>query len=328
MVRQVLAGVRRYGAARRLPRPPEMPEVARIGRARLLDYGVPGDARAPAVLFVPSLINPPHVLDMADGNSLLRWLARQGVRPLLLDWGDPRACDHAVGGGLSIGGHVEALLLPLIDALGMRVALVGYCLGGTMALAAAALRPVAGVATLAAPWDFDHYPEDARAGAVALWEAGAPLAARLGLFPMELLQAGFWQIDPARSFAKYADFADLDPDTPAARAFVALEDWANQGPPLSHAAAQELLIDLFRDNRTGDLNWQVGGVRIDPAALGCPQLAVVSSSDRIVPAATAPPADHRAVLARGHVGMVVGRGAEAGLWAELRQWLSQLQYNW
>lgn len=323
MIKRVLAGVRAYGTAKRIPRPAPPPVAAQKGRARVIDYGGSG----PRVLFVPSLINPPHILDLAEGNSLLRWLAGQGVHPLLLDWGDPRACDLGFGRGLSVGGHVEHLLVPLLDMLGPDVALAGYCLGGTMALAAAALRPVAGVALIATPWDFDGYPEGGHSALEALWEVNRPFAEALGLFPMEMLQTAFWQLDPARTFEKFARFADLVPGSDEAVAFVALEDWANEGPPLTLAAAEELLVDFFRDNRPGDGNWHVGGQAIDPAALQCPLLNIVSSHDLIVPSATALSYGKQVTLEQGHVGMVVGRRAEKGLWRELGSWLSQLRHS-
>ena len=45
------------------------------------------------MLVVPSLINRPYILDLAPGRSLLRWLAAQGLRPLLMDWGTPGAAE-------------------------------------------------------------------------------------------------------------------------------------------------------------------------------------------------------------------------------------------
>ncbi|HYZ47683.1 MAG TPA: alpha/beta hydrolase, partial [Sphingomonas sp.] len=127
----VLAGLRAYQEAERLPRPPEMPPAARAGRAMLRDYGGSG----PPAVFVPSLINPPFILDLSEGNSLLGWLAGKGVRPLLVDWGDPADAEEEAE--LDIAGHVEQFLLPLLAELGEPVHLVGYCLGGTMTLAAA-----------------------------------------------------------------------------------------------------------------------------------------------------------------------------------------------
>lgn len=308
-----LAGLRAYQEARRPPERVPPPASATAGRASLRDYGGTG----PPVVFVPSLINPPFVLDLADNNSLLRWLATQGVRPLLVDWGSPGP--EARGEGLD--HHIRQLLLPLLDALGEPPLLVGYCLGGTLALAAAALRPVAGVATIAAPWRFARYGKDARNAIAAQWDAARPACESLGLVPMEVLQSGFWQLDPARTVAKFERFARLQPDSEAAASFVALEDWANGGAPLAFAAGAEMFEHLFRADRPGGGRWWIGGTRILPGRLACPAIEFVSATDRIVPAATAAGLAEQRMLQMGHVGMVVGGRARAELWKPLRDWL-------
>ncbi|MGP1282689.1 MAG: alpha/beta fold hydrolase [Parasphingopyxis sp.] len=313
-----LAGLKAYQHAERPPAPPAVPVVAEAGRARLLDYG--GDG--PAAIFVPSLINPPTILDLAEDNSLLRWLSGRGVRPLLVDWGAP----GPDGADLTVAGHVETLLLPLIDALDEPAHLVGYCLGGTMAVAAAALHPPLSLTSMAAPWRFDGFPDEARAGLRHLWENAEPAAREIGALPMEVLQTGFWKLDPARTVSKFEMFGRLDPGSDKARAFVALEDWANDGPPLTHGAGRELVEDLFCGNATGEGRWTVAGTVIDPAALPCPMLDIVSTSDRIVPEATAARAGEVLTLAQGHVGMVVGSRGRAALWEPLANWLSQVQH--
>ncbi|RED15163.1 polyhydroxyalkanoate synthase [Parasphingopyxis lamellibrachiae] len=314
-----LAGLKAYQEAERGPARRPAPIAAEVGRAKLLDYG--GDG--PAVIFVPSLINPPTILDLAENNSLLCWLSAQGVHPYLVDWGAPTA-DEAK---MTIGDHVEGLLLPLIDALGEPAHLVGYCLGGTMAAAAAMLRPPLSLVTIAAPWHFDGFPDDARGGLKQLWESSEPAARDLGALPMEVLQTGFWKLDPARTVSKFEMFGRLDPKSDKARAFVALEDWANDGPPLSYGAGRELVEDLFCGNATGCGQWTVGGRIIDPALLPCPVLDIISSTDRIVPEATAARAGKVITLSQGHVGMVVGRRGRTALWEPLAQWLSQVQHR-
>src|SRR6476661_1471252 len=191
-------GLRKYQEAERTAPHAPMPAIAERLGASLRDYGG-GDG--PPIVFVPSLINPPSILDL-EGKSLLRWLAGQGVRPLLLDWG----WDVAARAGLSVGDHVAEVMLPLLDTLDERPILVGYCLGGTMAYAAAALRPVKGVATIAAPWHFSGFPDAARARLAALWHSARPTAERLGLLPMEALQSAFWALDPARTVRKFEAF--------------------------------------------------------------------------------------------------------------------------
>lgn len=309
---RALAGLRRYQAANRGNALDTMPEAARTQRASLRDYG--GDG--PPLIVVPSLINPPFVLDLAAHNSLMRWLATQGVRPLLVDWGTPAADER----GRDIAGHVEELLVPLIDALGERPLLAGYCLGGTMALGAAAIRPPRALALIATPWRFSGFPDAARAEIAALWAAAEPTCRALGLVPMEVLQSGFWRLDPARTVAKYEAFAEMAEGSAEAAAFVALEDWANAGAPLTYAAGAEM-FRLFAENLTGRGAWRVGGVTVDPQALPCPVADFVSLTDRIVPAASATGVAARRELSSGHVGMIVGRKAQDQLWRPLATFL-------
>lgn len=311
-----LAGLRRYQEAERPAPADSMPVLASAHGAALRDYG----GKGPAVLFVPSLINPPNVLDMGE-RSLLRWLSRSGRRVLLLDWGWPGPDRRE----MSVAGHVERILLPLMDELGEPVDLVGYCLGGTMALAAAQLGRARSVAAIAAPWHFSGFPEEARRGLGRLWADAQPTVQALGLLPMEVLQCAFWSLDPARTVAKFEAFAALGGDE--ARTFVMLEDWANDGPPVSEAAAREMFESLFAADSTGAGAWKVGGKVINPQSLACPFLNIVSTTDRIVPHATASRAGERLDLALGHVGMVVGSRARQALWEPLAAWLSRTAAN-
>lgn len=310
-----LKGLRLYQEADRAPARPPFPVVARVGRASIRDYG--GDG--PLVLFVPSLINPPDVLDIDEERSLLCWLTTRSLHPLLLDWGTP-APDET---DLDIAGHVEKLLLPLIDAIGAPTALAGYCLGGTMAIAAAALRPITALALIATPWRFGNYPESTRVALGDLWRTAEPTANALGALPMEILQAAFWRLDPQRTIGKYEAHGARDPTDPRSQAFVRLEDWANDGPPLTRAAARELFIDLFASDIPGQGRWRVAGTMIDPKALTMPLLEIASTTDHIVPAAASPAIGERIDLALGHVGMIVGGNAKESLWKPLAGWLAR-----
>jgi polyhydroxyalkanoate synthase len=311
---QALAGLRAYQEAPRDAAPEPMPAIAELHGASLRDYG--GDG-AP-VLFVPSLINPPTVLDLGE-RSLLRWLAARGQRVLLLDWGSEVSAQT----GLSVAGHVTDILLPLMAGIAPRPALVGYCLGGTMALAAAALAPVPSLTTIAAPWRFSGYGTEARAQLANLWLSSQPAVSALGALPMEMLQSAFWSLDPHRTVSKFEAFAAMRPDSAKARSFVQLEDWANDGPPIGAAAARELFDDFLAEDLPGCGGWNVGGRTVDPVALSCPALHILSTVDRIVPAASAPSGGERLELALGHVGMVFGSRAREALWEPLEAWLSR-----
>jgi polyhydroxyalkanoate synthase len=300
LARAALTGLRAYSAAPRRERPPPRAEVTRVAGAALRDHGGEGP---PAVL-VPSLINPPRILDLDEEVSLATAVAGMGRRALLLDWGT--AEERA---GLSVAGHVEDLLLPLLRALGEPPAVVGYCLGGTMALAAANLTPVERVVTLATPWTFANYPEPSRNALTAMWRHSEPAALELGALPMEVLQAAFWSLDPDRTVKKFAEFARLPPDSREAERFVALEDWANEGEALPYPAARELIEDLFGRDLPGSGAWQVGG-KAASDRIAVPLLNLTAERDLIAPAGTAP-AGERIGIDSGHVGMIVGSARTA-----------------
>ncbi|UZK70395.1 alpha/beta fold hydrolase [Sphingomonas sp. S1-29] len=313
---RALGGLRAYQAAPRRPRAPAGEIVATAGRATLRSYAVTGRP----VVFVPSLINPPYILDLSPDTSLLRWLAAQGFAPLLVDWGQPGPDDRAQ----DIDSHIEQLLLPLLRSIGEPPLLVGYCLGGTIALAAAALTPVAGVALIAAPWRFAGFGDAARADIAGLWTDAQPACDQLGLVPIEVLQSGFWRLDPARTIGKFESFADIAPDSAAAHRFVALEDWANDGAPIAYAAGRQMFDDLFDADLPGTRRWRIGDTLVDPHALACPLVEFVSANDRIVPAASAIGLPDARILAAGHVGMIVGSSARAQLWQPLADWLTAI----
>ena len=308
-----LAGLTRYQTATRLPPPPPLPHERRHGRARLTGTG----GRGRPVVLIPSLINPPTILDLSVEASLLRWLGAQGHAAWLLDWGTPGVAYR----DMDIAGHVERLLLPLLATLDAPPVLVGYCLGGTIAAAAAALVPVAGLATIAAPWNFAGYGA-AQTDIARHWASARAGCEAMGLVPMELLQTGFWMLDPARTIAKYEAFATMaDAD---AGAFVRLEDWANAGPPLTLAAGRDLFEGMIAADRPGRGEWRVAGRPVDLRRLPCPVVEFVSLTDRIVPAATAAGLPDRRDVAAGHVGMIVGRKARDGLWMPLADWIARL----
>ena len=69
---------------------------------------------------------------------MLRWLAGQGLRPLLLDWGTPGPAEAA----FDLGRYGAERLVPALAEArrlaGRPVPVIGYCMGGTLAVGLAA----------------------------------------------------------------------------------------------------------------------------------------------------------------------------------------------
>lgn len=313
-----IAAYRRHPWHRTLADPPVLWQE---GASRLLDYG--GDG--PLILFVPSLINRAYVLDLAPGHSMLRFLAAHGLHPLLLDWGWPGAVERR----FTLTDYVAGRLERAITAAGGGVVLAGYCMGGTLAVAAAQRRPdlVRGLALLAAPWDF-HAPDPARArDAAAMLPLLEPALAFNDTLPVDVLQSLFLLLDPWGVADKYRHFSRLDPASERATLFVALEDWLNDGVPLAAPVARQCLSEWYGENAPARGTWRIAGLPVEPGLLASPTFVAAPRRDRIVPPDSARPlADliAGAVLiepAAGHIGMAAGAAAERALWRPLREWV-------
>jgi polyhydroxyalkanoate synthase len=147
--------------------------------------------------------------------------------------------------------------------------------------------------------------------------------------PIDAIQALFARLDPYLAVRKFSAFAGLDPASPKARAFVALEDWLNDGVPLATPVARACITGWYGENLPGRGAWRVADRLMDPARLDLPALVVIPARDRIVPPASAealaaalPRADVRRPPL-GHIGMIVGGRARPSVWAPLASWLAK-----
>jgi polyhydroxyalkanoate synthase subunit PhaC len=292
------------------------------GSTRLLDYGGSG---AP-VLVVPSLINRAYILDLMAEKSLLRWLAASGLRPLLVDWGKPEEIERHFTLTDYIAGRLEAAL-EVVN--GEPMAVIGYCMGGVLALALAERQPrrVRALALLATPWDFHAERAEQAHLLGALSPSLTAAFGILGELPVDVLQTLFAALDPLLALRKFSRFAELGESDRRAREFVALEDWLNDGVPLALPAAETVLREWYGENATARGLWRVAGRVVDPARCTMPALVVVPAQDRIVPPgsaralAAALPAAEILAPPLGHIGMVVSREAPRAVWQPLRDWL-------
>ena len=299
----------------------------RRGAARLLDYG--GGKAAPTVLIVPSLINRYYILDLMRRRSFARQLAAQGLRPLVLDWGEPGESERDFTLDDYITGPLDEAMSVAVALAGRPVAVCGYCMGGLLAVALGVRRPgdAACVALLATPWDF-HAGQQARAQLLGSLVEWLPLfAGDAATVPVSAIQGLFMALDPFLAERKFVHFAGLDPRGEAAEDFVALEDWINDGVPLARHVALECARSWYRDNEPTQGRWRVAGQSVLPREVSAPTLVVLPSRDRIVPPRSAEPlaaAIPDATVLRppfGHIGMMASAQAPEAVWHPIADWL-------
>ncbi len=301
--------------------------LAQRGAARLISYG---DGER-AALVVPSLVNRHYVCDLQDRRSFARWLAARGWRVLLVDWGRPGERER----GFDCTGYIAHILEPFAceaARLSSRPPVViGYCMGGLLALAMAlrACVPFAGLALLAVPWDFHGGGPEARQLAVA-GSAFAEMIAEGEDMAVDALQTCFYALDPMLTLRKFLAFGTLEPGSEAERIFVELEDWVNDGVPLAAPVARECFAGWYGRNEPARGAWRIDGEPVQPEAATLPAYVVVPAGDRIVSPASAlalARALPNAVLRRprlGHIGLMASKEAARRVWRPLIAWMDRL----
>jgi polyhydroxyalkanoate synthase len=281
------------------------------GTATLARLGVLRPRGEPVVL-VHSVVTRPWILDLLPERSLAGALIGAGHDVHLFDWGDPGRAQAAMG----LDGHV-GLLAEAVNAAAHRsptgrVHVVGYCMGGTLALAVVGANgagPVASLTLIAPP--FDAEVPGGMAAVLARPELTPVLALDGdGCVPAAFVREGFHLL--RRRAVRYAwGRFRRRRDRDFQRVASALSRWAWEQRRLPGALWFDL-VDLFRENALLRGTLRVGGRRVDLANVTVPTLVLVTDRDHIVPIASSLALTRQVPQAEvvrcpaGHVSMLMG----------------------
>jgi polyhydroxyalkanoate synthase len=313
----------------------EPPVAAEMGSTRLLHFPATTSDAITSVLVVPSLVNRSYVLDLSEETSFMRWLATRGIEGYLVDWGRPGDLERGFNLTNYVAGRLDVLFEVVRGASGIPVFVLGYCMGGNLALALALHRQteVAGLAVLATPWDFHADDEESARRLAATVQAIEGQLTAIGELSTDMLQLLFCMLDPLLGYRKFQSFARMDPSSARANDFVALEDWLNDGVPMVAAVAQECLGGWYGENEPARGSWRIDGNVVDPTGFRKPSIAIIPARDRIVPPASAQalasalPSCETHTPQTGHIGMMAGHNAKKSVWHPLETWIRKTVGN-
>ena len=286
------------------------------------------------VLMVPSLINRWYVLDLGPQRSLIEWLVAQGHEVFCIDWGTPGAEDRYLTWDDIAGRYVgRAVRIAARYGRTGKAHVLGYCLGGTLAVSYVAAFPeyVQSLLALAAPIDFEH------AGIMSTWTRTptfdvAAILEAFGNVPWPLMQASFNMLRPTLRAAKTVALLDRAWDDEFLEGFLATEHWGHDNVSFPGACYARYIEELYRRNKLVHGGFTVLGRPAELSAIRCPVLALAFADDNIVPLPSAAPLvdrvaskDKRLVVqSGGHVGAVVSRKAADRLWPVMSEfWASR-----
>lgn len=303
------------------------------GRSRLLRYT---PAKAPfhrtPVLLVPSLVNRHTILDLVQGRSVAAHLRDAGFPTYLVDWGAPGPEDATTTLDDLLFDRLDTMVRRLRRDHGGPVTLVGYCMGGTLALVYASRRPeaVRNLILLATPVDFDHL------GLLTRWARfeGFDVDDTVdtwGVVPPKIFQPGFVLLRPAVLTRKWVPFIQFATRPALLQAYLPLFRWATENVALPGEVLRAWVRDYFRRNGLVRGTLRADGAPVDLRALRAAVLNVIASEDHIVE--TASPLALAGLLApnhdasilefpMGHTDLTVGPEAMGLVWPQITTWLT------
>ena len=303
------------------------------------------DANALPVLLVPPLAAPAICFDLRRGCSLAEHLLAGGRDTYLVDYGAIEFADRDLGLEHWFEEVIpEAVRAVSADAGGRPVQLVGWCLGGILALLAAATGhtspkgegpkklPIASIALIASPFDFSKVPLVAPLRPIDAVTGGRIITSiyrLMGGAPAPVVRAGY----QLAGFDKYL----MKPVTIATslhrRELLAQIEAVDAFTARMHAYPGRTFGQLYhRFFRTNDLADGCLAVREKTLRLNrvkVPLLAVAGEGDGIAPIAAC---HHIGDLIEGvelktapggHLGVLTGRAARQTTWPILDEFLDR-----
>ncbi|MEZ6070789.1 MAG: alpha/beta fold hydrolase [Pirellulales bacterium] len=288
------------------------------------------------LLMVFAIMNRPYVLDLRPGHSFTEYMLRHGYDLFLLDWGIPGPEDANMSFDEYALNYLPRVVRKVKSITGSdEFSILGWCLGALISTMYSALRANDGLKNLillTAPLDFS----DKTAGGFARWSSNEKfnpdtVVSQFGNVPGEMIDTGAKMLRPVENFiGNYVMLWDNIENPGAVDAWHAMNTWVRDIIPLPGAAYQQLINDMYKQNRLMEGTMQLRGETIDLKNLRANLLNVIAESDHITPACQSErildvtgSEDKDVLRVRGgHIGIMAGRGAEKNTWPHIESWLA------
>jgi polyhydroxyalkanoate synthase subunit PhaC len=287
-------------------------------KVELFRYPNAGVTQAQPLLLVMSVVTRTYIFDLLPGDSIVERMLAAGFDVFLIDWGVPDQADSHNTLETYVDGYLPLAVEAVCEETGQPgVGVLGYCLGGDLALLSLAANPevpIHNLALMATPIDFSVMGLP-----VSLIREGRldpdVLVDHTGNVPARVILNSFRLRSPTGELVQYVSLLEQLWNDEYVRSYQALNQWIHDHIPFPGALARQMVDLLVRRNQLMKGQLRLGGRRVRLKAVTCPVLNVVAEKDDVVPVASARPV--RALVGSddfeelqvnaGHVALVTGR---------------------
>ena len=304
------------------------------GTMRLYHYHPMTDEvyRIPVVLTM-SLISKAYILDLTPGLSFVEYLLRNGFDVYMIDWGVPRPEDSKLKLEDYTLDMIPACIARVQEETGEReVSVIGYCMGGLLALIYGGLyedAPIANLVTIATPVNYEGMGLF-RQWSDKRWFDVDRIVDTLGNIPPEMMYRSFELLRPADRLAAYVRLWDNLWNDDYVKHYRLFNKWTSDQIPFPGECFRQTTKELMWENKLMKGELEIGGRLVDLKRVKAPLLNAMAQHDHIAPyestheLSTLVGSEDKEdiVLKGGHVSLVAGMNAVLRLWPKVNDWLA------
>lgn len=316
-------------------------EAVQVGEERL---PVPQQHHAIPLLLVPALGIHSWTYDIMPTRSMVRYLMARGFEVYLIDWGSPSHSNRH----LSLSTYVNQWMPLAVEAVRRhanteKVNLVGYCMGGLLALmylGSHPKAPVKAIATIASPINFHgggilgYVSSLLSVPALKLNEMFRvtlePFDSRLFHIPGRLVSLGFKLTNPPAVVKSYLHLVRNITDREFVAGHMTMGQWFNNMVDYPGDTVREIIAKMLISNHLAKDAIIVGDRQVEFSAIKQDLLAIAGETDNICTPESARDAlrvvgsrqKRFEIVPGGHAGVFSGSTAPGTTWRLIADWLT------
>lgn len=300
---------------------------------------------------IPLLLVPPlgvygWVFDLMAERSLIRYFLAHGFAVYMIDWGRPTSSENYLSlETYTLNWFPKAVAAVQQHSGQPQLSLVGYCMGGLLALiytAAHGQDQVKNLITIASPVNM-HQMNSAIGRAYQLLSGPARVLSHvtgINLADLDskrfhvngkLLSMGFKLTQPTVIFTSYLDLLRNMADQDYVSRYTTMNEWFTNMPDYPGATMREMIEKFGLANRMNHGKFYIGGRQISFKRIKCSLLAIAGHQDAITSISAASAVltvvgsldKTFEVVPGGHAGLFTGSQAVKTTWVIVTDWLKR-----
>ncbi|MFP5429967.1 MAG: alpha/beta fold hydrolase [Gammaproteobacteria bacterium] len=297
------------------------------------------------IVLVPPLGVFGWIFDLMADRSMVQYFLAHGFEVYLIDWGAPREDDKDISLEDYVCRWFPKAMAAIREHSGSEEqSLVGYCMGGLLALmylASSQDDKVKNLVTIASPVDMHRMGFAGpltKALSKPVWAIGKVTGLKItemerSLFhvPGKRLSLMFKMTNPLGTVSSYLQLVRNLADDEYVSRYMTMNEWFTNMPDYPGATVQEMIRKMGLYNRMAKGRFRIGNRVADFNTINANLLAFAGDNDKIVPIAAAEailnvvasPDKTFEIVPGGHAGVFTGSKAAHTTWSITKDWLGQ-----